>query len=210
MAYWIEERARELGVRLGRGAAQTLAERVGAFVREGDVDRRRQGELAVAELAKLGLYRVDREVSADDVRALVAEAVPASSWAFLDAIGTRRSREAARLLDGILDTTAPPLLVVQLHRRIREILEVADLAATGQPPQAMTRTLKLHEFRLKKLLEQARLWTPQELEAALEGLVELDAAAKGVEGRAESSFRLGMTLWLATIVASAGQGVGRA
>ena len=85
MARWIEDRASERGMRLDRGAAQVLAERVGAFVREGDVDRRRQGQLAVQELEKLALYRLDGPVSADDVRALVAEAVPASTWALLDA-----------------------------------------------------------------------------------------------------------------------------
>ena len=53
MVRWIEERAGERGVRLERGAAQELATRVGAFVREGDVDRRRQGRLAVSELDKL-------------------------------------------------------------------------------------------------------------------------------------------------------------
>ena len=56
---WVEARARELGVRLGPGAAKELARRVGGFVREGDVDRRGQGALAVAELEKLGLYRTD-------------------------------------------------------------------------------------------------------------------------------------------------------
>ena len=49
----VETRARELGLELERGAARLLAQRVGAFVREGDVDRRRQGQLASAELEKL-------------------------------------------------------------------------------------------------------------------------------------------------------------
>ena len=55
MEGWIGTRAKELGVALGPGAAHLLAERVGAYVREGDVDRRRQTELANAELEKLAL-----------------------------------------------------------------------------------------------------------------------------------------------------------
>jgi len=39
MVRWIEERGAEREIRFGRGAAQELATRVGAFVREGDVDR---------------------------------------------------------------------------------------------------------------------------------------------------------------------------
>ena len=131
MARWIEDRARERGMRLERGAAQVLAERVGAFVREGDVDRRRQGQLAVQELDKLALYRLDAPVGVADVEALAAEAVPASTWALLDAIAFRRTRDAADLLDRVLDVTPEPVVLVQLHRRLRELLEVADLIATG-------------------------------------------------------------------------------
>ena len=63
MESWLAARAAELGIRLGPGAAQSLAQRVGAYVREGDVDRRRQSELANGELEKLALYRPDGEVS---------------------------------------------------------------------------------------------------------------------------------------------------
>ena len=72
------------------GAAKELARRVGGFVREGDVDRQRQGALAVGELEKLALYRPFDPVSEDDVRALVAEVVPDSTWAFLDAVAERK------------------------------------------------------------------------------------------------------------------------
>ena len=97
MLGWLERRAGELGIRLGPGAAQLLAERVGATVREGDVDRRRQIELANGELEKLALYRPDGTVSREDVADLVAEAIPGSTWAFLDALAARRGGEAARL-----------------------------------------------------------------------------------------------------------------
>jgi DNA polymerase III delta subunit len=55
LAAWIEARARERQIALGPGAARELATRVGGFVREGDVDRRNQGRLAVGELEKLAL-----------------------------------------------------------------------------------------------------------------------------------------------------------
>jgi DNA polymerase III delta subunit len=57
MEGWVSRRADELGVSLAPGAAKAIAEKVGAFVREGDVDRRRQSELANSELEKLALYR---------------------------------------------------------------------------------------------------------------------------------------------------------
>ena len=203
MARWIEDRAAERGMRLDRGAAQALATRVGGFVREGDVDRRRQGQLAAQELDKLALYRLDAPVTAEDVEALVAEAVPASTWALLDAVAWRRMRDAADLLERVLDATPEPVILVQLHRRLRELLEVADLIATGTPIRDLPRVLKLHPFRAEQLAKQAAGWTPDELEGALDGLLDLDATVKGA-GRAmvgERTRRLAFTLWLATRVA---------
>lgn len=205
MARWIEDRASERGMRLAPGAARTLAERVGAFVREADVDRRRQGQLAVAELDKLALYRPDGPVTADDVRELSAEAVPASAWALLDAVAWRRTQEAADLLDRVLDATPEPVVVVQLHRRLRELIEVADLVASGTPMRELPRLLKLHPFRAETLGKQAAGWTVEELTRALEGLLELDALVKGAgrsTGRAPAT-RLAFTLWLAERVAPA-------
>jgi DNA polymerase III delta subunit len=203
MARWIEDRANERGMRLDRGAAQALAERVGAFVREGDVDRRRQGQLAVQELDKLALYRPEGPVTADDVGALVAEAVPASAWALLDALAFRRTRDTAELLERVLDVTPEPVVIVQLHRRLRELLDVADLVATGTPLRELPRVLKLHPFRAEQLAKQAAAWTVEELVDALDDLLELDATVKGAGGPMadERARRLAFTLWLAHRVA---------
>jgi competence protein ComEC len=197
LATWIEARAAERGVHLGRGAAQELGTRVGGFVREGDVDRRRMGIVAVAELEKLALYRAGAEVTVEDVRTLVPEAIPASSWAFLDAIAERRTAAAADLLPRILETMPEPVIVALLHRRLRELIEVADHLAAGEKPAALVRILGQKPFRVEKLVEQARRWTLPELEAALEGVLELDERIKGLEPATEAQRRLGFTLWLA-------------
>ena len=201
MARWIEDRASERGMRLERGAAEALARKIGAFVREGDVDRRRQGRLAVAELEKLAVYRLDAGVRAEDVDALVADAVPGSTWAFLDAVGARKAREAADLLDRLLETTPEPVLVAVLHRRIRELLLVADHRERGETVQATARALKLKEYPARKLWEQGHAWRQDELVGALEGLLELDAALKGERASDARRRRLAFSLWLAERVA---------
>ena len=205
MARWIEDRATERGMTLERGAAQVLAARVGAFVKEADVDRRRQGQLAAQELDKLALYRPDGPISSDDVRALVAEVVPASTWALLDLVAFRRTRDAAELLERVLDVTPEPVLLVQLHRRLRELLEVADLIGTGTRMSELPRVLKLHPFRAEQLAKQAAGWTAVELEDALIGLLELDATVKGARGTmvGEPTRRLAFTSWLAVRVGPA-------
>ena len=201
MARWIEDRASERGMRLERGAAEALARKIGAFVREGDVDRRRQGRLAVAELEKLAVYRLDEPIRADDVDALVADAVPGSTWAFVDAVGSRSAREAAGLLDRLFETTPEPVLVAVLHRRIRELLLVADHRERGESIQATARALKLKEYPARKLWEQGLAWREDELVGALEGLLELDAGLKGERGSDARRRRLAFSLWLAERVA---------
>lgn len=197
MARWIAERARERNIRISGQAAAQLAERVGAFVREGDVDRRRQGALAVSELEKLAVYRLDGEIGPDDVRALVADAVPSSTWAFLDAVGSRRAAEAAALAEHIVDELAGPVIVVHLHRRLRELLEIRELLASGAQEPSLVRTLKFNPYRAKHLAEQARRWASVDLENALLGLLDLDTSFKGADGRPEASRRMALSLWLA-------------
>jgi DNA polymerase III delta subunit len=202
MARWIEGRASERGIPLERGAAEALARKIGAFVREGDVDRRRQGRLAVAELEKLAVYRLDAPVRAEDVDALVADAVPGSTWAFVDAVGTRSGRAAAELLDRLLETTPEPVLVAVLHRRIRELLLIGDHRERGETVQAAARALKLKEYPARKLWDQSLAWREDELVGALEGLLELDAGLKGERGSDARRRRLAFSLWLAERVAA--------
>jgi len=204
LAAWIEGQARERSIRLAPGAARALAERVGGFVREGDVDRRRQGQLAVAELEKLALYRLEDEIGPDDVRELVAEAVPASTWAFLDAVAERRGRQATEALTRLVESTPPQVLVVHLHRRLRELIEVADRRAAGETDASLVRSMHLKPFRAETLARQARAWTLPELERALEGLLGIDVALKGAGGRTvtDAQRRLAFVLWVRDLVAA--------
>jgi DNA polymerase III delta subunit len=203
MEGWLVERAAELGIRLGPGAARALAERVGAWVREADIDRRRQSEMANAELEKLALYRPGGTVGRDDVEALVAEAVPGSAWAFLDAVGYRRAGEAARLAQRLIDGGTPlPVLVGQLHRRLRELVVVRDHLASGSRAADLPRLLKLQPFRAQKLTEQARGWEQGELDRALVELLELDMLSKGIaadggpRSMSEAAARLSLVAWI--------------
>jgi DNA polymerase III delta subunit len=199
LAGWIESEARERQMRLAPGAARELAQRVGGFVLDNDADRRNQTRMTALELDKLALYRPTEPVSAEDVKALVPEAVPGSVWAFTDAVGLRDGGRAAALLDRLAATTPEPVLLAVLHRRIRELLEVADHLAAGAREESLPRTLGLHPFRVQQLATQARRWSLGELEAALEGLLELDATVKGAPGSpgGDAQRRLGFTLWIA-------------
>ncbi|HEX5015747.1 MAG TPA: DNA polymerase III subunit delta [Candidatus Limnocylindrales bacterium] len=199
LAGWIEAEARERGLRLGQGASRALASRVGGFVTDNDADRRNQTMIVDRELDKLALYRPDGTVSAADVEALVAEAVPGSVWAFTDAVGRRDVARANELLERLAETTPEPVLLAVLHRRIRELLEVADRLAAGEKEASLPRALGIHSYRAEQLAVQARRWSVPELEAALDGLVDLDATVKSAPGygASDAQRRLAFTMWLA-------------
>ncbi len=199
LAGWIEAEARERGLQLAPGTSRALAERIGGLVDQNDVERRYLTRIASTELAKLGLYRGTAPITAQDVQALVAEAVPGSVWGFTDAVGERRVAAAVALLDRLLDDTPEPVLLAVLHRRVRELLELGDRIGSGERLPAAAKAMGINsDFRAQTLAGQARLWTTDELTAALDGLVELDAMVKGApgSGQDEAQRRLAFSLWV--------------
>jgi DNA polymerase III delta subunit len=217
---WVHRRAGEQGMTVEPAAAQYLAECV-AGRGEGDVDRRRQTEMLESELAKLALYRPGMPIRREDVTALVTPEIPASAWAFLDAVGTRTAREACRRAEQLLaDGMALPVIVTQLHRRIRQLIQVRELVGERRQPLDIAKAIGLFkgglsrgaEFRVGILTRQAGAWSPDELERALEGLVELDIVSKSLDieaggTRSESRGPLALQLWVAEHVPRPGPDV---
>jgi DNA polymerase III subunit delta len=201
LAAWITDESRDRGLVLAAGAARELADRLGARVTEGDVDRRFISRIASGELDKLALRHAIDEgpVTAEDVQALVAEATPASVWALSDAVGERRVDVAATALERLLESTPEPVLLAVLHRRVVELLELGDRVASGAKLPDAARAMGIaSEYRTKTLAAQARKWTTDELTAALRGLVELDAMVKGAPGfeTGVAQRRLAFLLWV--------------
>ena len=201
---WLAVRATELGVRLGAGAAQALAQRVGAYVREADVDRRRRSELANGELEKLALYRPGGEITRADIEELVPEAIPGSTWALLDAVASRQAGVAATIGERLLAGGTPmPVLVGQIHRRLRDLIQVREHLDAGTRNAELVKVMKLQPFRAQKLSEQAVTWTADALVEALDGLLELDLHSKGISLTGatmhmdDARDALGLQLWIA-------------
>jgi DNA polymerase III delta subunit len=213
LAAWIEVEARERRLSLAPGAARELADRLGARVTEGDVDRRYLSRIASGELDKLALRHALDEgpVTPDDVRALVAESTPSSLWAITDAVGDRRLEAASAAIDRALDTTPEPVLLAILHRRVVELLELGDRIAGGAGLPEAARAMGItNEYRARTLAAQTRRWSTDELTRALAGLVELDAMVKGVAGSEadQTQRRLAFLLWVRDRVARNGDRAG--
>jgi DNA polymerase III delta subunit len=102
-------------------------------------------------------------------------------------------------LDRALDTTPEPVILTILHRRLVELIGLADRLADGTAlPDAARAIGVTNEFRARTLAGQARRWSVDELSDALTGLLELDAMVKGVPGSASdpAQRRLAFLLWV--------------
>ena len=118
------------------------------------------------------------------------EAIPGSTWAMLDAVAGGGSTSPDRSWTGSSTRRRCPVVIVQLHRRLRELLVVADLVAEGRRPPEIVKAIGGQPFKVQKLVEQARRWTLPELDDALEGVLELDAMIKGAaDSRLDPSAR---------------------
>ena len=151
---------------------------------------------------------------------VVAERLPAS----LFAPRRRRRRTACAgrrqvARPGAAATTPPPVLVARIHRRLHDIVIAHDLAARAASRRSRSRgrsdgcprsrrprarptderdgrpDLGKVEWRVDRLLDEARRWTDEELAGALDGLLAADAAMKGERSASEranvSSWRSG-------------------
>jgi DNA polymerase III delta subunit len=80
---------------------------------------------------------------------------------------------------------------------LKQLIDVADLLASGTPAQELVRITKLNPYVAQKLAEQARTWTLPELDAALSGVLEMDVAMKGKAGGSDVRRRAAVSLWIA-------------
>ena len=177
---WITRHAARLNVSIEVRAAHVLAERIGGAVWETDIERGEMTRLADGELRKLATYADGRAITADDVEALTADVRPASVFAITNAIDRREPAAAAEALRRALDEGQPGLrILASLAGRVSDLIVTRDLAARRTPPNEIARRVARGNARIaERLVEAARRYRGEELEAMLVGLWEADVAIK--------------------------------
>ena len=161
---WIQRRVGSNGGDFSREASERLAALVGRDLR-----------LLDQEIDKLLLYADGRQVTVEDVRALVSLARQADIFDLVDCVGRRETDWAMRVLHRMLEEGAEPLyLLAMLARQVRILIQVKELYEQRLPPQQIAKRIKQHPFVVEKGLKQARNFSPDQLIAAHQCLVETD------------------------------------
>jgi len=177
---WITGHAARLGVKIEVRAAHVLAERVGGAIWETDVERGEMTRIADSELRKLATYAGDRPIGVEDVEALTADTRPASVFAITNAVDRREPAAAAEALRRALEEGQPGLrILASLAGRVSDLIVARDLAARKTPPNEIAKRVARGNARVaERLVEAARRYRGEELEAMLAGLFEADLAIK--------------------------------
>jgi DNA polymerase III delta subunit len=177
---WITAHAARIGLQIETRAAHVLAERVGGGIWETDVERGEMTRIADSELRKLATYAGDRAITAEDVEALTADTRPASVFAITNAVDRREPAAAAAALQRALAEGQPGLrILASLAGRVSDLIAVRDLAARRTPPPEIAKRVARGNTRVaERLVEAAKRYRGEELEAMLIGLWETDLAIK--------------------------------
>jgi DNA polymerase-3 subunit delta len=130
---WLRQRAAAEGLTVTAGAARLLVQWVG------EDGARLLGEARKAALAG---GPDSRHVGEDAVSAVVGEHVVRDVFELARAVERRDLAQALPLLDRLLATEEPMLLLSLLTRSVRVALTVRDLAAAGQSAEQIARSVR--------------------------------------------------------------------
>ncbi len=177
---WIVEHGSHIGVKIEMRAAHVLAERIGGQIWETDIERGEMTRIADSELRKLATYAGDRSISVEDVEALTADTRPASVFAITNAIDRREPAVAAEALRRALADGQPGLrILASLAGRVSDLIVARDLVASKTPPNEIARRIARGNARMaERIVDAARRYRGDELDAMLTGLFEADLAIK--------------------------------
>jgi DNA polymerase III subunit delta len=165
---WVAEQFARLGASADRDACEALVELVGEDL----------AELA-SEAEKLATWAGGEPIGARDVELLAIPGREVAPWALSDAFGARDTAAMLTACESELERKEPFVLAARLASHVALIRAAERLANEGLSSREVARRLDVHEFRARKALAQTENYSPDELDAALVRLADLDAALKG-------------------------------
>ncbi|MEE8347131.1 MAG: DNA polymerase III subunit delta [Dehalococcoidia bacterium] len=165
---WIRRRAQPLDLKLSAGAVRLLADFVGNDL-----------WTLSGELEKLSVYAAGKPIGEEEVRALVTAVRETAVFPLVDAIVEARTAAAVRLLRQMFrQGSAAPYIIVMIQRQFRHLAIAREMLDAGESGRRIGEAMRLHDFALERLLEQAPGYTMARLQAAFQRLLEADLHIK--------------------------------
>jgi DNA polymerase-3 subunit delta len=168
---WVAKAARASGASIDRDAVARLLELGGD-----------DAQSLSSEIAKLAAYAGGGVIRREDVDAISVLERDVPPWDLTDAIGARDGKEALVQLGRFLDKRdgAVAAALPSIARHLRQLLAARRALGRGEGPKELAKTLNMRsEFPARKLLDQARGWSDDQLSA---GIVRIALAERETRG----------------------------
>jgi DNA polymerase III subunit delta len=168
--------ARELGFELEPSAARMLVERLGP----------RPLRLRT-ELERLALWAGDGgRVDPGDLEAMVSDTSEEAIWTLADAMVAGDEAEAMRVAERLVaQGEALPRIVYALAPRLRQALRAAGELEAGRPAGEVAKGLSMHPYAAKMLVSKVKGRSPEDLDASIRALADLELWSRGGSDYAE-------------------------
>ena len=168
--------ARELGFELEPTAARLLVERLGP----------RPIRLRT-ELERLALWAGEGgAVGVEDLEAMVSDTSEEAIWTLADAVVAGDEAETMRVAEVLVaQGEALPRIVYALAPRLRQALRAATELESGRPPGEVAKGLSMHPYAAKMLVSKVKGRTPDDLDASIRSLADLELWSRGGSDYAE-------------------------
>lgn len=167
LAGWVRERAAAHRLEMGTAEARHLLALAGE-----------EPERLEREIEKLAAYCRGGPATTAAIDAVCSPAIETKVFDLMDAVGRRERARAFRCLEEVYAHGEDPQAVFYALVRHVRLLEQA-LAAGDASPSDLAKTLRVHPFTAKKLLEQRHSYDRARLGRALAALAGADAALHG-------------------------------
>jgi len=178
MGNWIRQQAKKRGGEMTPEAAGLLASLV--------VDEPR---MVVQEIDKLLAYvNYKRPVEPDDVEYLTVPIQQPNIFYLVDAMGSRKGKTALDLLHQNLEDRHPLEIFSMIVRQFRLLLLTRELVEQGALDFQVSKTIGIHPYVAKKLVQQAQNFDLPLLESVYRSLLDIDEQIK--TGRTEPTIAM--------------------
>ena len=168
--------ARELGFELEPTAARLLVERLGP----------RSMRLRT-ELERLALWAGDGgSVGVEDLEAMVSDTSEEAIWTLADALVAGDEETTMRVAEKLVaQGEALPRIVYALAPRLRQALQAASELEAGKPAGQVAKGLSMHPYAAKMLVGKVKDRTPEDIDASIRSLADLELWSRGGSDYAE-------------------------
>ncbi|MFA5162618.1 MAG: DNA polymerase III subunit delta [Elusimicrobiales bacterium] len=169
---WAAARAGEMGAKLPPEAAETLVESSGADL-----------SALENEIAKLAAYKDGAAITSEDVLQCLGYAREAEPFALSDAISAGDGARALRAIDAALAAGEEPVVLLAMMAKYAErMLRVKIMLSAGMEQGRIAAELGVKPYYAGRLAAEGKARSERSLFAALNRLLEADAALKSSSG----------------------------